>query len=208
MTKPGRPRGSKTLLPPEKAEALARAKQMYLDYCPMHIIAERTGLGRGVLQYHATEDRPISWATERKERERSLVDAAFASKKPLLAELSQMTLTQIKRGLEHISKRTLPPNVDEMRRLSDIITAIDKIGRLEVGGPTSITQVQVAPMTVADVRKVIQADPLLSSLASSPLGLPSAETDAEFEDLSSVDPFPEPTAKKPLDPVDEELADL
>jgi hypothetical protein len=213
MAKP-RKHAVKPITDPVLADQCARAKELYMQYVPVADIVARITAPEKVIRHWIAAASPITWAMERKERERSLFEETFAAKKVLLARVAGTSLTLIQKGLAHLADRPTPPSIDETKRVAEIYANLDRIIRLDAGGPTAINQVTVqGSLRVSDLRDFIKTDPVFSGAlpptpGASPVALPAPNAEwSELEaDAPNASDYPEPPAK-PLDPVEAELAE-
>lgn len=129
-------------------------RNKFLCYTPISQIAKDYGLPRTSLDYHVK----TKWLTER-EMLRAELFANFAQgKQTEFVELSESSLTILKRGLTYLENRSEPPSVKEMGQIAKIFESLDKIMRLEAGDPTSITAEK--PLSIKEIKAQLKsADP-------------------------------------------------
>ena len=80
------------------------------------------------------------------------------NKKTILIDLTGNALDLINRAVKDLKDRQKPPTMHEARLLTNVISEIDKIIRLDDGSPTDIIAEQ-KPSTVIELKAKLKKDP-------------------------------------------------
>ena len=97
----------------------------------------------------------------RKEILRDLAD----NKRAILVNLTSNSLDCVDRAIEDLKKRDKPPTIHEARLLTNIVSEIDRIIRLDDGEPTDIIS-EHKPSTVIELKAKLKKDPFYIEDAS------------------------------------------
>ncbi len=150
------------------------AKKLFMEHATLADVSR--GAGVSVPTVKKWRDA-AGWLTEREDEERGVLETAFGARKVTLAKLLRATADQLLRGVEHIQKRTEPPNLEESLKLSMILSNLDKHARLDSDKATENIKVSVAHVnaTADQIRQAFLEDPFFDmNPPASPV------TDAEF----------------------------
>jgi len=132
---------------------IEKARNSYMEYLPVAVIARELGLNRASVQYYVNKQ----WKAERELMKADLFTQLQEAKK---ADFSSMILSStkiIKRCLESMANREEAPTTREAKNVAEVLEKIDKILRLDQGNPTEITEEK--PADPAEIRKRLNMDP-------------------------------------------------
>ena len=132
---------------------LTTAKEMFMSFRPVKEIAEATGINYRSLLYHTNK-----WKDERNLVRNELLKELTENKKAVLVSLTGNSLACIDRAIEDLKNRTHPPTIHEARMLTNIVSEIDKIIRLDDDRPTDIIA-EHKPTTIVEIREKLKCDP-------------------------------------------------
>ena len=132
---------------------LTEAKEMFMAFKPVKEIAEATGINYRSLLYHTTK-----WKDERNLVRNELLKELTENKKAMLVSLTGNSLACIDRAIEDLKHRSVPPSIHEARMLTNIVSEIDKIIRLDDDKPTDIIA-EHKPTTIVEIREKLKRDP-------------------------------------------------
>jgi hypothetical protein len=150
--------------PDDRRKQKRDAKTMYLDGVPLDKIVERTGVMRETLEYWIYKDE--RWKDLFDEQTKHMVEFVYGKNKRVISRISEVGTTLIYNSLVQRAQerdgqgRPVPLSIKEARSVTEIITAFDKLRRLDAGDPTDITEGrhQYAPLTIEELTKAIQKD--------------------------------------------------
>lgn len=151
------------------SKLLEKAKRMYMEYVPVTKIAEELKINRTSIHHYVDS----YWKEEREINRLELLDYMTSGKKKDLMSMTGSSIKIIARALEDLSKRDEPPSIREAAKVSEILSALDKITRLDENRPTEITSDQ--PFTVVEIREKLLLDPF------------SQPKEVEFEEIKEND---------------------
>ncbi len=149
----------KALINPSEVAALKEAaKQAFFAHQPNTTIQQIAGgISATTL---ATWRREGDWALEREALERGIIEDGFAVRKLSIARILNNSTDQVERGLRHLMARSEPPSLQEMERLSVILSNLDRVGRLDSGKSTDNVAVSAKlELNAETIRQIIFADP-------------------------------------------------
>ncbi|MAV64715.1 MAG: hypothetical protein CMG00_05945 [Candidatus Marinimicrobia bacterium] len=132
---------------------LTEAKEMFMAFRPVKEIAEATGIKYRSLLYHTNK-----WKEERNLVRNELLKELTENKKAILVSLTGNSLACIDRAIEDLKNRPNPPSIHEARMLTNIVSEIDKIIRLDDDRPTDIIA-EHKPSTVIELKNKLKCDP-------------------------------------------------
>ena len=132
---------------------LTEAKKMFLDFRPLRVIAEECKINYRTLLYHSKK-----WERERDMLRNEILRELGDNKKTILIDLTGNALDLINRAVKDLKERQKPPTMHEARLLTNVISEIDKIIRLDDGSPTDIIAEQ-KPSTVIELKAKLKKDP-------------------------------------------------
>jgi hypothetical protein len=148
---------AKALQHPE--EKVREAKRLFMANVPVVKIAEQLDLPVTTVNNWKKRAKPVSWDIEREDLIRGLIDDTYAAGRPLKAEIQNMTLEQIKRGVMHVMTREDPPSLQEMEKLTIIYTNLDKVSRLEKGESTENLSITGSVSSTKQAIEILMNDP-------------------------------------------------
>ena len=165
------------LMPQKTTDKKDKAKLMYMRFCPLDEITHATGYNKRSLQRWASN----GWKRERELYVNALIEDLMAAKSKEIAEIFAVGLPLIKRSLQWRAKGE-QLNIKEALMVTDILTAFDKLMRLEHGKPTEITQ-NIKPVTIDELRNAIKKDEFMTL---------DAEARSLSDDNDDQEPFDDP----------------
>ena len=139
---------------------LTTAKQMFMDFKPLKEIASALNIKYRTLVYHKNK-----WEEERNLIRKEILRDLADNKRAILVNLTSNSLDCVDRAIEDLKKRDKPPTIHEARLLTNIISEIDRIIRLDDGEPTDIIS-EHKPSTVIELRAKLKKDPFYIEDAS------------------------------------------
>lgn len=134
-------------------KVLEKAKALYMQYIPVTKIAEDLKVNRNSLHHYVDN----YWREEREINRLEMLDYMTSGKKQDIMSMTGSSIKIIARALEDLARRAEPPSVREAAKVSEILTTLDKITRLDENKPTEITSDQ--PFTVVEIREKLKLDP-------------------------------------------------
>ena len=134
---------------------LKKIREDYMNYVPVSVIAERHGVARSTVIHHAGK----KWADERGLLKAELYRNLSDSKQVDFNEITNNSITILKRSLAQLSVRSEAPTLKEALDASKILDILDKITRLDEGSPTDIISNHDKPITIVELQKKISIDP-------------------------------------------------
>lgn len=135
---------------------LEKSKEMYLKGYPLREIMETTTISKSTIYYHIPK-----WREERELNKNEIIAALSENKKTLLSEVIKNGLDVLAHSMKELKKSNEALTAKEMVGLSNVITNIDKIIKLDQGDPTNITE-NKKPATVLEIKEMLRkADPFL-----------------------------------------------
>lgn len=132
---------------------LTVAKELFMAFKPMKDIAEHCSIPYRTLLYHSKK-----WENERDMVRKVILKDLAENKKAVLVSLTGNSLDCIDRAIKTLKERAKPPTIQEARNLTNIVSEIDRILRLDDGEPTDIIS-QHKPATVIELKQKLKADP-------------------------------------------------
>lgn len=166
------------------------AKSMYMEFKSMRQIADKLGINYSTLKYHKQEHK---WEEERNLIRKDILRDLADNKKAVLVSLTSNSLDCVDRAVKDLKNRPKPPSIQEARMLTNIITEIDRIIRLDDGEPTDIIS-EHKPVTVIELREKLKKDPFFIEDASfreiddeETTNTNSTDTDASVQQTDSAD---------------------
>jgi len=139
---------------------LDTAKSMFMDFKPLKEIAKVLGIKYRTLVYHKNK-----WEEERNLVRKEILRDLADNKRAILVNLTSNSLDCVDRAIEDLKKRDKPPTIHEARLLTNIISEIDRIIRLDDGEPTDIIS-EHKPSTVIELKAKLKKDPFYIEDAS------------------------------------------
>jgi len=108
-------------------EELEIARQMYMNFDSVSMIARECGMSRGAVQHYER----TYWKAEREELSSDLMNAIGAEKRQELGKITKETLKVLGRALEYLGKRKEPPSTKEALDAAKILQVMDKLVGVE-----------------------------------------------------------------------------
>lgn len=139
---------------------LDAAKKMFMDFKPLKEIAKALNIKYRTLVYHKNK-----WEEERNLIRKEILRDLADNKRAILVNLTSNSLDCVDRAIEDLKKRDKPPTIHEARLLTNIISEIDRIIRLDDGEPTDIIS-EHKPSTVIELKAKLKKDPFYIEDAS------------------------------------------
>ena len=139
---------------------LDAAKKMFMDFKPLKEIAKVLNIKYRTLVYHKNK-----WEEERNLIRKEILRDLADNKRAILVNLTSNSLDCVDRAIEDLKKRDKPPTIHEARLLTNIISEIDRIIRLDDGEPTDIIS-EHKPSTVIELKAKLKKDPFYIEDAS------------------------------------------
>lgn len=134
-------------------EQLEKARELYMEYMPVSHIASEVGLTRGLVSYHANE----KWKFERDMQKAELFQQLADAKRADFASILLNSTKIIKRAIEDLANRDMPPTAREARSMAEVIEKFDKILRLDAGAPTDISEERAVDAN--EIQRKVRMDP-------------------------------------------------
>ena len=132
---------------------LDAAKSMFMDFKPLKEISKTLNIKYRTLVYHKNK-----WEEERNLVRKEILRDLADNKRTILVSLTSNSLDCVDRAIEDLKKRDKPPTIHEARLLTNIISEIDRIIRLDDGEPTDIIS-EHKPSTVIELKAKLKKDP-------------------------------------------------
>jgi uncharacterized protein YjcR len=140
-------------------DQIEKAHQLYLKYTPYEEMAAMTGMSVYAMKWYAKK----GWRKERDLLKSQIIDLLGESKAKSFAEIGKHGMDLLVRSLQEHTRNGTILSVKEALALSNIITNIDKIVRLEDGLPTDIVK-DIMPADQSEIIELVQADPFYKQL--------------------------------------------
>ena len=132
---------------------LDTAKSMFMDFKPLKEISKTLNIKYRTLVYHKNK-----WEEERNLVRKEILRDLADNKRTILVNLTSNSLDCVDRAIEDLKKRDKPPTIHEARLLTNIVSEIDRIIRLDDGEPTDIIS-EHKPSTVIELKAKLKKDP-------------------------------------------------
>lgn len=132
---------------------LKTAKELFMVFKPLTDIAQDLNIPYKTLVYHTSK-----WKEERGLLRNEILKELSENKKTILSSLVGNSLECVDRAIMDLRNRDNPPSISEARMLTNIISEIDKILRLDDDKPTDIIA-EHKPATVIELREKLKRDP-------------------------------------------------
>ena len=132
---------------------LTTAKSMFMDFKPLKEIAKTLNIKYRTLVYHKNK-----WEEERNLVRKEILRDLADNKRTILVNLTSNSLDCVDRAIEDLKNRDKPPTIHEARLLTNIVSEIDRIIRLDDGEPTDIIS-EHKPSTVIELKAKLKKDP-------------------------------------------------
>ena len=137
-----------------------KIKDMYMEGYSISQLAKECGITRQALGYHI---RTRNWAEERRLQRAELFQQFSDTKKAAFTGIYLSGTELLRKAVEDAKREYEEGNLSLKERLalakaiSDIITQLDKIQRLDAGSPTDIKEEK--PFVAEDIQKRLLIDP-------------------------------------------------
>ena len=155
------------------------AKSLYMRGMSVNEIQKQTGiapktLNRWRMGMHCHGDY-TSWSEQRaKAIADNALEAALVNREKL-TDIFSIGCELIKKSLEARAKQDDPLDIREAKMVTDIITSLDKMNRLETGKPTEIIE-DMKPISLEELRDAISKDKFLAiEVEATPIENPGSQ---------------------------------
>ena len=128
-------------------------KQAYMEGVTITELADKYGLKRTSLSYHANK----YWKKELELRRSELFESFSSSKRANFIRMSESAIKVMDKALRELAQREFPPTIREAKDATDILESLDKITRLDDGNPTDI--IAEKPVSIIELRDKLKIDP-------------------------------------------------
>ena len=135
-------------------DQLESARSLYMEFKSPREISKITGIKYRTILYHAK----TNWVGDRDVLRHEILKEISENKKAILSSLTSNSLECVDRAIATLRRRETPPTIAEARMLTNIISEIDKILRLDDGNPTDIIA-EHKPATIIELRDKLKKDP-------------------------------------------------
>jgi hypothetical protein len=141
----------------------AEARRLYMEHGNYEFVGNSLKLLPEIIRrWGMRGDNGVSWATQREEAARAVLEDGFARRKLTVAAAANLAPEIVRRGLEAIAARNQPPSATELERIMTVHTALDRIARLDAGKSTENHAVKAeVKLSLEEIQKILRADPLL-----------------------------------------------
>jgi len=130
-------------------------KDQFMDYVSITAMADELGVDKSALWHRITKTN--KWGVERDMMKAELFKQFSEAKKTNFIKMSEYSIKIISKSLEHLAKREEAPTTREAKDATVILEALDKIGRLDDGKPTEITEEKVVDFD--EIHKIAALSP-------------------------------------------------
>lgn len=148
----------------QESRRLEAKNLFFLGYTPTEI-ASKCSCERQTIYAWIKDGQ---WAVERYEEQRQYVEAKLGKTSEKIADLITLTIPIITSSVQKIAQnaedKNEPLTTRELKDLTEIITNLNKLARLELSQPTEIVGHRVDEnkvYTPDEILKVLQKDPML-----------------------------------------------
>lgn len=186
MEAPVSPRTGRPVYAPE---LWAKARQLYFQHYSLSQISRLVQIPEETLSKKVYGGKNTktenTWLHQRKTREAELVETLVDDNVYHLQQLFRVSLPLLTdaistRAKEHYGDPTKgvkakPMSVKEAKDLTEIVTSLDRLFRLETKKPTQLFG--FVPVSLDDLKKAVQGDVFLDISAEGKLQIPSGEKD-------------------------------
>jgi len=128
-------------------------KQAYMEGVTITELADKYGLKRTSLSYHANK----YWKQELELRRSELFESFSSSKRANFIKMSESAIKVMSKALQELAQREFPPTIREAKDATVILESLDKITRLDDGNPTDI--IAEKPVSIIELRDKLKIDP-------------------------------------------------
>jgi hypothetical protein len=129
------------------------AKAMFMNYKTYNEIANATGINP-----YTVRQKCGKWKKERDVQKYEVLKALVDHKKQFFVDLTTSGLELLVRNIKDLNNEKATLSVKELASISDIITNIDKIIRLDDGTATEIVT-EIKPATREQIVELVRNDP-------------------------------------------------
>lgn len=141
------------------------AKSLYLRGMSFNEIVRNTSIPPKTLEKWrlgmACHGDHITWAEEKAKAIADTAREQALNSRADLVDIFAIGCDLIKKSLQHRAKQDEPLDMREAKLLSEIITSLDKMNRLEVGKPTEIIE-DAKPISLQELRDAVLKDKFAS----------------------------------------------
>lgn len=152
-------------------EIRERAKLMFLSHYSIDEIVAANNIPREAVEHwvfgadgHGTAKN--CWNVARASLSEASIATFLIDKQHVFERSTGLALSCLTKGLSRLNERVhngeLDLEVDDLRKLSAVVTEMDKIGRLETGKATQI--IKNVGLTPEKIREIIKNDPIVDEV--------------------------------------------
>lgn len=137
------------------------AKRLYMAFVPNSEIRRRLNIHGAKFSDWITGKRSIDpnpWAIERNRMVGQHVKECAEKHQMAITEVFGIGIDMVKSSLQERARSGDPLSLREAEQVTSIITALDKLARLEAGKPTEVIHDNAAPMTIKQLRDAVLKD--------------------------------------------------
>lgn len=134
-----------------------KAKILFMQFVPRDEIVRRLDMSEVTFSIWVNK---YGWEKERNEVVRSVVNDVKDQGRRVLAEVSRISLSMVYKSLSHRSQQPAPLTLREAQVVTDILSKLDRIARLDDGEPTDIVagSERLAPISIEELRTIVAKD--------------------------------------------------
>ncbi len=165
---------------------LERMKMMFFMGYSVSEIAEICDRDIDTIRFYVfgvdeTGADPLCWHVQKKEVDKTGLLPYIKSKVDALEKATSTAYNLLTKGLKGLDeKEGYEFTVQEVKQITDIVSALDKITRLETGKATDISE--VVSVTLSEARDILRKDPFLVAEYSI---VENKEEELEVPDMNS-----------------------
>ena len=169
---------------PWPKETRDRARLFYFQYVPVEEISKRLEVPAKTISIWA---RKYKWDLERKGQLAEVLNDTKDQGQKTLAHISKVSLALIYKSLASRAEQQDALTLREAQIVTDIVTKLDRIARLDAGNPTDIIEDSrhVAPITINELRKIVAKDEFIDVI---PLKKRRGDTQNEPIEIDPLEP--------------------
>ncbi len=151
-------------LVPIPDEIYEKAKALYMEGVQIAEIAKQTGVHPGTIGQWRTREK---WADERALRSDDFISELASARKITLARIMHAGIEQIERTIHFVSTRPDPMTVAEASKMSDLVSNVYNMSRLDNKESTANVAVSVnnKKLSADEIREAITSDPFFTKEA-------------------------------------------
>ena len=135
-----------------------QALQLYLAYTPMVEIGEKLCIGKNTVKdwiYNARNGMN-SFSEIRKCESKEILNEVLSARMPSIKKIAGSVISIMENNFNHLAKTKIPLDIDGLKKLSEILSNIDRITRLDEGQATDNVAIANISMmdTIKDLRQM------------------------------------------------------